>query len=239
MPSEFPVSTIAGDEQLSAFEITDLTSARILKRMLEEKSPDLFDDSPPRRLQTRVTLVPILSDASEKTNALTIRYSFISCIFGNLLVASTETGICHISFSDDKEEALLSLRDNFLNAKLISEAATLHQQAVDMIDHPFENAAIKLHLKCTPFQLKVWNTLLEIQHGELRTYSKIAKRAGSVKGARAAGNAIGRNPVAILIPCHRVIYSDGSTGNYMWGAARKKMLIAHERRRDLRYPCRA
>ena len=87
---------------------------------------------------------------------------------------------------------------------------------------------IKLHLKGTEFQLKVWESLLKIPMGELTTYGEIAKNIGNNKASRAVGTAIGSNPVAFLIPCHRVIQSSGHFGGYMWGTTRKTVIIGWE-----------
>jgi len=91
---------------------------------------------------------------------------------------------------------------------------------------------IKLHLKGTPFQLKVWETLLKIPMGRLSTYGSIAQAIKNPKASRAVGSAIGDNPVAFLIPCHRVIQSGGIIGNYMWGPTRKKAIIGWESARN-------
>lgn len=160
-------------------------------------------------------------------NNLTIRYSHEYSSFGKVLIASTDKGICHVSFADDLEKAILSLKNQFPKADYKQEKNTLHKNVVDF----FENnniTPIKLHIKGTAFQLKVWEALLTIPSGKLNTYGHIAKKINSPKASRAVGTAIGSNPIAYLIPCHRVIQASGILGGYMWNPIRKQAIIAWE-----------
>ena len=105
----------------------------------------------------------------------------------------------------------------------------MQQNALFIFSHDWRKLhQIKLHLKGTAFQLKVWETLLKIPLGKLSTYGSIAKKINNSNAARAVGTAIGSNPVAFLIPCHRVIQSTGNFGGYMWGATRKTAIIGWE-----------
>ncbi len=160
---------------------------------------------------------------------LQINYSFAQTSFGNLLVASTTKGICFMAFTDDEETALVSLQQKFPNASYRPLVDKIQQNALLVFSaHREKMQTVKLHLKGTPFQLKVWETLLKIPPGRLSTYGSIAERIHSPKASRAVGSAIGHNPVAFLIPCHRVIQSTGIFGGYMWGAERKKAIIGWE-----------
>lgn len=163
---------------------------------------------------------------------LQIRYSFAASPFGNLLVASTSRGICYMAFYDDAQNALLDLKQRFPNAGFQERLDQLQQNAL----YIFKNnhtplPEIKLHLKGTDFQLKVWESLLKIPMGKLTTYGSLATQIGSPDASRAVGTAIGKNPVAYLIPCHRVIQSTGHTGGYMWGPSRKMAIIGWEQAR--------
>lgn len=162
--------------------------------------------------------------------ALQINYSFAETLFGKVLIASTPKGICYLAFIDHEETALISLREQFPKAQLIEYSDVLQQQALQIFQFNRNNnlSKIKLHLKATAFQLKVWESLLKIPMGQLSAYGAVAKDIGQKNAARAVGTAIGHNPVAFLIPCHRVIQASGNLGGYMWGTTRKTAIIAWE-----------
>lgn len=160
---------------------------------------------------------------------LLINYSFSDTPFGRVIVASTIKGVCYMAFDDENDDALNKLALKFPNARL-SEKHDLFQTDALRI---FQNdsltlSAVKLHLKASPFQLKVWEALLKIPMGSLSTYGSIAKEINAPGASRAVGTAIGSNPVAFLIPCHRVIQTSGSFGEYMWGKTRKTAIIGWE-----------
>ena len=171
---------------------------------------------------------------------LTIRYGFADSLFGRLLVASTDRGICHMAFEDDAGETTVDgagpgrLRCLFPAAQIVPHQDAPHQDA------PHQDALnalagdwsgpepIRLHLRGTPFQIKVWEALLQIPVGALAGYGDVAAAIGRPKAARAVASAIAANPVAVLIPCHRVIRQSGQIGGYAWGTTRKKALIGRE-----------
>ena len=159
---------------------------------------------------------------------LHIYYSHAETLFGNILIASTEKGICHISFVRESSE-LNDLTSRF-PAAILDQKTDLHQQeALKMFRDDWSDLdKIKLHLKGTPFQIKVWNALLQIPMGSLKSYLEIANEIGDPKASRAVGTAIGNNPVAYIIPCHRVITSSGNLGGYHWGIDRKSAIIGWE-----------
>jgi AraC family transcriptional regulator of adaptative response/methylated-DNA-[protein]-cysteine methyltransferase len=160
---------------------------------------------------------------------LSINYSYAESPFGNLLVASTAKGICYMAFADDEKQALSDLQKNFPNAQLRQMVDMIQQNALYIFTHDWSKQnKIKLHLKATDFQLKVWETLLKIPMGKLSTYGDIAKQINISGASRAVGTAIGNNPVAFLIPCHRVIQSTGVIGGYHWGSIRKAAMIGWE-----------
>ncbi|WP_310396623.1 methylated-DNA--[protein]-cysteine S-methyltransferase [Hymenobacter sp.] len=161
--------------------------------------------------------------------ALAIAYSFGESPFGRYLVASTATGICKLAFVDDEDLAVAALRQEWPHANLIAADTALHAQVARFFARDFTPAdRLHLHLKGTPFQLKIWESLLRIPEGELRTYAQLADAAGSGSAVRAAGTAIGANPVGYLIPCHRVIRQTGALGQYRWGSVRKAALLGWE-----------
>ncbi|WP_298487051.1 methylated-DNA--[protein]-cysteine S-methyltransferase [uncultured Maribacter sp.] len=160
---------------------------------------------------------------------LTINYSFSESLFGRILVASTYKGICYMGFSDDKKIAFLELEKRFPKARFIQQTDEIQQNALQIYTQDWSKInKIKLHLKGTDFQLKVWEALLKIPTGNLATYGNIANLIQKPKASRAVGTAIGNNPIAFLIPCHRVIQSTGVFGGYMWGTTRKTAIIGWE-----------
>ncbi|NCA86531.1 MAG: methylated-DNA--[protein]-cysteine S-methyltransferase [Clostridia bacterium] len=169
------------------------------------------------------------AEYENKEETLAINYNFTESLFGSILVASTRKGICYLGFSDDDEMAFSDLKKCFPKARFIEQTDDIHQNALQVFRQDWSNInRIKLHLKGTNFQLKVWEALLKIPMGSLTTYGNIAKIIRQPKAARAVGTAIGSNPVAFLIPCHRVIQSSGIFGGYMWGATRKAAMIGWE-----------
>ncbi|MGJ4745058.1 bifunctional helix-turn-helix domain-containing protein/methylated-DNA--[protein]-cysteine S-methyltransferase [Leptospira sp. SA-E8] len=160
---------------------------------------------------------------------LSINYSYAECPFGKLLVASTPKGICYISFFENEKKVFQELKSIFPNATYNQTVDMIQQNALFIFTHDWSQLGnIKLHLKGTDFQLKVWETLLKIPMGKLSTYGQIGEQMGNPKATRAIGTAIGNNPVAFLIPCHRVIRSSGEFGEYHWGDSRKVAMIGWE-----------
>lgn len=165
--------------------------------------------------------------------SLSINYSYAESPFGNILIASTAKGICYMAFSDDEQEGYQALQNQFPNAHFKQMVDLMQQNALYIFTHDrLKLSEIKLHLRGTDFQLKVWETLLKIPQGGLSTYGSIAESLESPGASRAVGTAIGRNPVAFLIPCHRVIQSSGMIGGYMWGPARKSAILGWEAARS-------
>jgi AraC family transcriptional regulator of adaptative response/methylated-DNA-[protein]-cysteine methyltransferase len=207
------------------------------KRMLQQEQATLFDTaietglSGTGRLHDLFINIEGMTPGEYKNGGehLTINYSYAESPFGNILVASTLVGICHISFADDEDAAFKALQENFPNATYKQMVDLTQQNVLYFFTHDWSKLnQIKLHLKGTAFQLKVWESLLKIPMGQLSTYGDIAKRIQSPNASRAVGTAIGSNPVAFLIPCHRVIQSSGIFGGYHWGSIRKAAIIGWE-----------
>jgi AraC family transcriptional regulator of adaptative response/methylated-DNA-[protein]-cysteine methyltransferase len=160
---------------------------------------------------------------------LQINYSFAESPFGSLIVAATPKGICYMAFADDSDLAFQELQQLFPNAKYRQVLDMIQQNALYIFGKDWSRLQeLKLHLKGTDFQIKVWETLLKVPVGELSTYSAIASAIDNPKASRAVGSAVGDNPVAFLIPCHRVIKSTGELGQYHWGSPRKTAMIGWE-----------
>lgn len=161
--------------------------------------------------------------------SLHINYSFAETPFGQILIASTPKGICYMAFADDQQEGFALLTEQFPNATYNQMVDTVQQNALYIFTQDWQKLnQVKLHLKGTPFQLKVWEALLRIPMGGLADYGSIAQSIQVPSASRAVGSAVGSNPVAFLIPCHRVIRSTGDFGQYHWGSARKTAMIGWE-----------
>jgi len=157
-----------------------------------------------------------------------INYTIIPCSMGYLLVATTELGICSVKLGDTKEELESILYKDFHQAKLIFDIKT-HQDWVkkilDFIDGNQPHIDLPLDIRGTAFQKQVWEALKKIPYGETCTYKDIANQINKPASVRAVGNACGANPVALIVPCHRVVKNDGSLGGYRWGIERKKKFL--------------
>lgn len=207
------------------------------KKMLKENQATLFETafetglSGTGRLHDLFINIEGMTPGEYKNGGenLSINYSFAESPFGNILVASTPKGICHMAFADDEKKALEVLQKIFPNADYKQMVDLVQQNVLYIFTHDWSKLnEVKLHLKGTAFQLKVWETLLKIPMGQLTTYGNIAKQIQQPNASRAVGTAIGDNPVAFLIPCHRVIQSTGVFGQYHWGSTRKTAMIGWE-----------
>lgn len=172
-----------------------------------------------------------MSPASYKQagKGLLIAYSFQPSPFGLALLASTEKGLCHLAFTSPDQSSLTQLQAQYPRATLIEKEEPIHlaSMAVFNLQHK-PTRPLNLQLRGTDFQLKVWEALLKIPVGQLCTYKQIAQSIGKPMAYRAVGTAIGKNPIAFLIPCHRVIQNTGIIGDYRWGSTRKTAIIGWE-----------
>lgn len=158
-----------------------------------------------------------------------ISYSLHQSPFGELIMASTEVGVCYISFFDTKDAALADLERHFPGALLELQVVKLHEDLLgEWFKHGFIASPEVFDLQGTEFQRAVWSRLLQLQPGERSTYGDIATAIGRPKAYRAVGTAIGRNLVALLIPCHRITQRSGKIGGYRWGIPRKDALLSWE-----------
>ncbi|MCC8424000.1 methylated-DNA--[protein]-cysteine S-methyltransferase [Mucilaginibacter sp. UR6-11] len=208
------------------------------KAVLKNKQTSLFDTafetglSGTGRLHDLFIKIEGMTPGEYKNGGeqLTINYSFADSLFGTIIVASTVKGICYMAFvDDDNDTAFAQLQKHFPNAAYHQYLDTIQQNAIFIFTQDWSKLSeIKLHLKGTPFQLKVWETLLKVPMGGLVTYGGLAGDLQNPNASRAVGSAVAYNPVAFLIPCHRVIKSSGETGQYHWGSQRKNAMIGWE-----------
>lgn len=167
---------------------------------------------------------------------LTIHYGLHFTPLGKCLIATTERGICHLGFVETSEgKAIDNLVADWKQARMIEDYKSTAPLAARIFpnleaDSAFDKMRqpLSLHLRGTNFQIKVWEALLNIPTGAVTTYEHIAVQIGNPNAVRAVGTAVGHNPIAVLVPCHRVIRKAGDFGNYRYGSARKKALLARE-----------
>ena len=167
---------------------------------------------------------------------IVIRYSILACTLGRLLVAGTERGVCAIRLGDSDEELESSLRREFPAAEILRDDAALRAWAEELLQHlegrqPQLN--LPLDIRATAFQMRVWRELQAIPYGSTHSYSEVAAAIGQPSAARAVARACATNPVAVVIPCHRVVRGDRSLGGYRWGIDRKRRLLEQESKGQL------
>lgn len=160
-----------------------------------------------------------------------ISYGYHPSIFGTALLMATEKGLCGLAFADegDEEKELSDMRGRWPRADFVHDDAATTPYARRIFSEGHEGrGALPVQLFGTPWQIKVWQALLAIPEGRLTTYRAIAETVCTRKASRATGAAIGRNPISLLIPCHRVLAANGAITGYHWGIDRKRALIAYE-----------
>jgi AraC family transcriptional regulator of adaptative response/methylated-DNA-[protein]-cysteine methyltransferase len=160
-----------------------------------------------------------------------ISYCIVRCSLGFILIARTDRGICAISLGDEPTSLRQDLERRFPEATLrvvqVTED-TLLGRALALVESPHEKGVVPLDLHGTPFQKRVWQALRDIGPGYTTTYAGIAARIGAPRAVRAVARACAANPIAVAIPCHRVIRSDGAISGYRWGIHRKQALLERE-----------
>ncbi|BAZ42410.1 methylated-DNA--protein-cysteine methyltransferase [Calothrix sp. NIES-4101] len=161
-----------------------------------------------------------------------LTYTVATSTLGYLLIARTEKGICAVKLGDNQEELVALLKQGFPQAKIQageSPSPEWVQTILNFIGGIEPHLDLPLDIRGTAFQMQVWQALQKIPYGETRTYAEIAQEIGKPKAVRAVGSACGANPVALVVPCHRVLRSDGKLGGYEWGLTRKKKLLEIEK----------
>ena len=167
---------------------------------------------------------------------IAIRYTTLETSLGNLLVATTDRGICSVILGEDESSVIAELRDEFPRAAIertdagdewLANMIARISADLDGVQSP-DTPLPPIDIRATAFQWRVWQALQHIPRGETRSYSDIANTIGEPRAVRAVANACGRNRLAVVVPCHRVIREDGSLGGYRWGIERKRTLLARE-----------
>ena len=161
-----------------------------------------------------------------------IRTAFADCPFGRLLVGATDKGVCFIGFAEPDDALMGDLRRRFPQATVTTDDPALAgtvRAVLDFLGEPKQALDLPLDLRGTAFQQRVWRTLCSIPVGETRSYAQLAAMTGNPKAVRAVARSCATNPVALAVPCHRVVGSDGGLTGYRWGVARKRALLEEER----------
>jgi len=166
---------------------------------------------------------------------VSIRFAVGDCSLGSILVATTHKGICAILLGEDPDLLLRDLQDRFPKARLIGGEKDYEQwvaQVIAFVEAPALGLSLPLDVRGTAFQRRVWQALREIPVGATVSYAELAEQIGSPKGARAVAQACSSNPIAVAIPCHRVVRNDGALSGYQWGVERKRALLVREKSDD-------
>lgn len=222
---------------ISPKKFLQFTSIEYAKQLLTENPLTLLDTaiatglSGTGRLHDLFVSIEGMTPGEFKNGGamLSIHYDFAPTPFGEVILANTPKGICHLMFTDNRETSLKQLMSKFPNASFKQCPHSFHRVALSVFETTKEQFdPLHLHLKGTAFQLKVWNALLKIPEGQITSYGKLAGFIQHPGASRAVGTAIGENPVAFIIPCHRVLQSGGDIGGYRWGTIRKTLMIAKE-----------
>lgn len=222
---------------VSPKKFTQYLSLEYAKNLLKNKRATLLDAayatglSGTSRLHDLFVSIEHMTPGEYKNGGedLQINYCFADSPFGRLIVASTPKGVCHMAFEDNETDARKCLEHRFPNASYQQVVDQFQQNALFIFQKDWsELETVRLHLKGSAFQLKVWECLLKIPSGRVATYGDVARSIGKPYASRAVGTAIGENPVAFLIPCHRVIRANGHIGGYRWGPTRKSVILGWE-----------
>ena len=204
---------------------------------MQNELPQIDIKTPPRIVLNHLVNNKIINNKTE-INLNEIIYTFAYTIYGDILFCYSDYGICHLSFidpSESKKEAVAKVRKIWKDVKHFEFDSTLSSYGSNFLN--FETSSltnnVTILLKGSEFQFQVWKTLMCIPIGSKVSYNHIANAIGRPRAYRAVGTAVGQNPVAILVPCHRVIKSDGEIGDYRWGSERKKKILEIEATKSL------
>jgi AraC family transcriptional regulator of adaptative response/methylated-DNA-[protein]-cysteine methyltransferase len=189
--------------------------------------------SSPSRLHDLFLSVEAMTPGESKNfgSELTIRWGVYETPFGNALFASTPRGLCRLSFLEGPEQAQAELKREWPNATLVHDPKQLEatvNEVVRRMEGASPAASIGVVMSGSPFRLQVWKALIEVPRGQVISYSKLAENIGRGKAVRAVASSVAINPLAYLIPCHRVIRASGALGEYKWGDNRKAAMIGME-----------
>ncbi|MBN3941711.1 MAG: bifunctional DNA-binding transcriptional regulator/O6-methylguanine-DNA methyltransferase Ada [Nostoc sp.] len=223
---------------VSPFQYADALRSQRLKQRLQSgeeiadavydtgygSSSQLYEKAP-----KQLGMTPKTYQQAGKT--INIVYAIAPCSLGYLLVATTEKGICAVKLGDEADKLEHILKQEFHQAQIVRDDRTHKnwiQAILDFIAGGEAHLDLPLDIRGTAFQKQVWQALQKIPYSETRTYTDIARDIDKPQAVRAVGNACGANPIALIVPCHRVLRSDGSLGGYHWGIERKQKLLTQE-----------
>lgn len=165
---------------------------------------------------------------------MTLFFSLKDCSLGHVLVAQSPLGVLAVMLGDKTEPLVLELQNHFPQAQLVAadrDQERIASEVISLIEDPYIQPTLPLDIHGTPFQLQVWRALQNIPPGKTVSYNEIAQQIDSPRAVRAVANACAANKLAVIIPCHRVIRSDGSLGGYRWGMERKQKMLEIEHHR--------
>lgn len=157
-----------------------------------------------------------------------ICFSYRPSSLGLILIAESTAGVCAVLLGDDHEALRADLAQRFPGARLVNRDTKLATRVLQAVEHPEQRADVPLDMQGTPFQRAVWQALRQIPAGRTATYGEIAWRIGRPRAVRAVASACAANKLAVVVPCHRAIRSDGQLAGYRWGLQRKRALLAKE-----------
>ncbi len=196
--------------------------------------------SGPGRLHDLCVSIEAASPGEIKSGGtgLSIRAGFAVSPFGHCLIAECQRGICHLSFEPirSKTSGLQELQAQWPNSEIVWDERFAKELVARLFESNIPHKSVlklKAYVRGSDFQIRVWRALLRLPSGYLTTYGNLASKIGTPQSSRAVGTAVSNNPIAYLIPCHRVIRSTGASGEYRWGAERKKAILAWESCRDV------
>ena len=222
-----------------------ISPKRFLQTLTVEFAKELLNDSQPlqkashdtglsssSRLHDHFISIEAVTPGEYKSQGkgLNIHYGVHKTPFGNAFIAVTDRGICQLSFLDDKHELSQrnELEERWSSASIIKSEKITKPYIQSIFFNTEKQKKLLLHIQGTNFQINVWKALLKIPAGSLTSYGQLAEQINNSNASRAVGSAVGKNPIAFLIPCHRVIRSTGLLGKYRWGSIRKQSMISWE-----------
>lgn len=231
-------------------EYTGVSPKQFLQHLTLRRAKDLLRDgasvlegahavglSGPARLHDHFVVLEAMTPGEFKDGGegLSMRFGVHATPFGTIGIALTDRGICALEFLEGAPEAFASaLRDRWPSARIVRNDTATRAEPARLFDLRAARSLVHLHVNGTNFRVRVWDALLRIPAGAVRSYNDVAGAIGEPTAARAVGGAIAANPIAFLIPCHRVILGSGVIGNYRWGSPRKRALLAWEAARAAR-----
>lgn len=216
----------------SYLTVEELKGAILSADSIEEAAQEVGLSSPSRAYDLMINIESVTPGQYKNRGVgMQVYYGTADSPFGSIVVASTKRGIIAIEFLIDSVEAFISgLKSSWRNAEWIREDSIAVEVSNQIFTH--KGGCLTLLLKGTPFQIKVWQALLKIPEGKLSSYAELAQSIGNRGAVRAVASAVARNPISVVIPCHRIIRSEGIIGQYHWGSDRKAALLVWERHKQ-------